>query len=91
MTIKWKGGEHIPFDYSGHIKGTGSRKYIKARQCAALYTKGGRAGYRCSWYAQEGRIYCRRHGGYEGRTLSAEHEKNLHDGAKPGSSLMISL
>lgn len=39
----------------------GKRKYIKARQCAAMWRKGKRAGKRCTWYALADSLYCKKH------------------------------
>ena len=62
-------------------QGHGPRKFIKSRQCAAVYKRGGRAGRRCTWYAQEGRIYCARHGrGMEGVVITKEHIEALRKG-----------
>ena len=82
MTTKWTKNGRVEFDYSKHVKGTGSKKFIKSRQCAAQYTKGGRAGFRCSWYAQEGSAYCVKHNPQEGVPLSKKHADDLHQGAR---------
>ena len=43
-----------------HAQGTGTKKYVKSRQCAAVFTRGG---LRCSWYARPDSVYCKRHQG----------------------------
>lgn len=54
------GKNWIPEDR--YIPAKGIKRFVKSRQCAAMYSKGGRAGKQCTWYAQADRIYCARHG-----------------------------
>ena len=61
-TYKWKDDERVEIDPTKYKKATGTKKFIKSRQCATVFKRGARAGTRCTWYAQEGRIYCARHG-----------------------------
>lgn len=83
MAHKWKNRQKVEIDPTKYVPANPltPKKYIKSRQCAAVFTKGRRAGTRCSWYARPDSIYCRRHGRNEGNILSEEHVKALRKGA----------
>lgn len=73
-------GKHrIPADK--YIPGKGTKRFVNSRQCAAMYRVGNRVGTRCTWYAQEGREYCVKHGNST-RPRSPEHLAAIDKGRK---------
>lgn len=64
-------------------KNPSPRKYVKSQQCAAMYYKGARAGFQCTWYAQKDRIYCVKHGNSPGlSTASPETKEKVHQASR---------
>lgn len=74
------GKYRIPADKYVPGKSPSAKRFVKSRQCAAVYTKGNRAGTRCTWYAQEDRIYCAKHARFTGP--SPEHEAKMREGQR---------
>ena len=86
-TYKWTRDEHgvkqrVEIDPTKYKKATGTKKFIKSRQCATVFKRGARAGTRCTWYARPDSIYCVRHGVREGATITEEHKQALKDGTR---------
>lgn len=76
-------GKHrIPPDRYIPGKNPSEKRFVKSRQCAAIYTVGNRAGNRCTWYARADSIYCARHGRGEGKTLAPERIAKMQAGAQ---------
>lgn len=52
------------------------------RKCITVYHTGPRTGQRCGWYACEGSVHCKKHGGKVSFARTPEHIEALHDGAR---------
>lgn len=89
---------------AGHVKPNGwvmparkdekpkGRRWVKARQCAAIWRKpnSGYQGARCGLPAQEGRLYCWRHGTQKGVGM-LQHLDKVHAGQRRWFARMRAL